>query len=175
MVVWERVFVLQIFHTFRTYDFRIQPINLVMLEFNLRRNFKKVRFQSNGQYRWQRSVGLLLRYWCRSVWTRMCRRHWRIRWETRRRRQRRVRQRWRQERKWRRRWLLFQQRRWCFPGLLFRSDFVLTLLDFFRRRNYWCRRLGYFRWACLRRRSIDCFRHVADFVLCGVVFRDITR
>ncbi len=36
MVVWERVFTLQIFITFRTNDFRIKPINLVMLEFNLR-------------------------------------------------------------------------------------------------------------------------------------------
>ena len=35
--------------------------------------------------------------------------------------------------------------------------------------------LGYLRWACLRWQSIDCFCHVADFVLCGVVFREITR
>jgi hypothetical protein len=32
MVVWERFISLRIFNTFRTNDFRIKPVNLVMLE-----------------------------------------------------------------------------------------------------------------------------------------------
>jgi hypothetical protein len=170
MVVWERVFTLQIFNTFRTNDFRIKPINLVMVEFNLRRNFKVVRFQSKGQL--QISVVLLLRWWCCLIRAQLCRCHGRIRWQRIRRRRRRGRQRRRRKRQWRRRRLPLRQRRRCFPELLFYSYFRLTLLNFFRRRNNWSQRLGSFGGACLRRRSIDCFRHgCVDFVLCGVVFR----
>ena len=168
MVVWERVFTLQIFITFRTNDFRIKPINLVMLEFNLRRIFKVVCFHSKRQLQIS-VVLLLLRWWYCSVRTRLCRCRGQICWKRIRRRRRLGRQQRRRKRQWQRRRLPLQQRRRCFPDLLFYRYFRLTLLNFFRRRNNWTRYLGSFGGACLRRRSIDCFRHgCADFVLHGV-------
>ena len=75
---------------------------------------------------------------------------------------------------WRRQLPLRRQRR-CFPELLFCSYFGLTLLNFFWRCYNWSGRLVSFGGACLRRRLIlGCFRHGADFVLCGVLFWGIT-
>ena len=176
MIVWERDFILWIFNTFRRNDYGIKPVNLVMLEFNLRRNFKVVGFQSKGQFRWQSwwrisAVLLFLLRWCDSVCTRLCRCHGRRR---RHRPQRRGRQWQRQKRQWRRWQLPLRQRRRFYSGLLFRSYFELTLLNFFWRRNNWRRHLASFRGTSFRRQSIvDCFLHGADFVWCGIFLRNI--